>query len=166
MRICSKCYLIFLLIVSSVMLTAQRPQENMVPLKNWATPLYWHPNQAEREAAVKPAPQLQYSTNGVSTEALSRDHALPFGRHARRRCWIQRRHSFFRAVHNIRANRDISRAVFQRGCRQHRACSLRRDSFPGRGLLVERHRGPPMRRAWSTISQSGRPALHNRRSRL
>jgi hypothetical protein len=68
MRIWSKCFLVFLLITSSVMLTAQKAQENAVPLKNWATPLYWHPSQAEREAA---APQLQFSTNQVSADALT-----------------------------------------------------------------------------------------------
>jgi hypothetical protein len=52
-----------------MLLTAQRAQE--VPLKNWVTPQYWQPNQAEREAAAKNAPQLQFSTNAVSTNALT-----------------------------------------------------------------------------------------------
>jgi hypothetical protein len=66
------CLLVFL----PMILTAQRAQETVVPLKNWATPLYWQPNQAEREAAARAlpqnaAPQLQFSTNQVSTDALS-----------------------------------------------------------------------------------------------
>src|ERR1035438_5303697 len=31
--------------------------QNLVPLKNWATPLYWQPNRAEREAAPKSGAQ-------------------------------------------------------------------------------------------------------------
>ena len=63
-----------LLIFSPLVLTGQRAQ-NSVPLKNWATPLYWQPNQAEREAApvgssVKAIPQLQFSANAVSNTAL------------------------------------------------------------------------------------------------
>jgi hypothetical protein len=61
------CILVFL----PLMLAAQSAQENVVPLKNWATPLYWHPNQAEKEAVAKPAPQFQLSTNAVSTTALT-----------------------------------------------------------------------------------------------
>jgi len=53
----------------------QRAQENSVPLKNWATPLYWQANHAEREAgpvgsSVKAAPQLKFSANAVSDTAL------------------------------------------------------------------------------------------------
>jgi len=40
-----------------LMLTAQRAQEKVVPLKNWSTPLYWHPNQAESEAGKGLAPR-------------------------------------------------------------------------------------------------------------
>jgi hypothetical protein len=39
-----------LLAVLPLVLTAQRVQEHAVPLKNWASPLYWHPNPGEREA--------------------------------------------------------------------------------------------------------------------
>jgi hypothetical protein len=60
-----------LLVFLPMMLAAQRAQENVVPLKNWATPLYWQANQAEREAAGKPAPLFQLSTNAVSSEALT-----------------------------------------------------------------------------------------------
>ena len=42
-----------LLVLASAALTAQvARQENVVPLKNWATPLYWQPNQTEREADI------------------------------------------------------------------------------------------------------------------
>jgi hypothetical protein len=54
-----------------LVLTGQRAQGNVIPLKNWATPLYWQPNQAEREAAAKSTPQLQFSANAVSTSALT-----------------------------------------------------------------------------------------------
>src|ERR1700722_4654938 len=58
------------------MLTGLKAQEHVVPLKNWTTPLYWQPNQAEREAAARAlpqnaAPQLQFSTNALSTNALT-----------------------------------------------------------------------------------------------
>jgi hypothetical protein len=54
-----------------MLLAAQRPQENVIPLKNWATPLYWHSSQAEKEPAGNPVPLLQFSGNAVSTDALS-----------------------------------------------------------------------------------------------
>jgi hypothetical protein len=71
-----------LLLLASAALTAQvARQQNAVPLKNWATPLYWQPNQVEREAAGASlgqglhrgdaAPQLQFSTNAVSKDALT-----------------------------------------------------------------------------------------------
>ena len=63
--------------VASVALTAQAArQESVVPLKNWATPLYWQPNQGERETAGRPAPQLQFSANAASTNALTRIAAM------------------------------------------------------------------------------------------
>jgi len=60
-----------LLILSPLVLTTQRAQENVVPLQNWATPLYWQPNQAERVSTAKAQPQLQFSANAVSTTALT-----------------------------------------------------------------------------------------------
>jgi len=60
-----------LLVCLPMLLAAQRPQENVIPLKNWATPLYWHANQAEREPGGNPVPQLQFSGNAVSTDALT-----------------------------------------------------------------------------------------------
>jgi hypothetical protein len=64
--------LVFLFLLSlPMLLSGQRTQENLTPLRNWATPLYWHPNQAERESAAKAAPQFQVSVNAVSTNALT-----------------------------------------------------------------------------------------------
>jgi hypothetical protein len=63
--------LVSILVFLPMILTAQRAQENVVALKNWSPPLYWHPNHAEREAGAKPVPQLQFSTNAVSTDALT-----------------------------------------------------------------------------------------------
>jgi hypothetical protein len=57
--------------MSSTMLTAQRPQDNVVPLKNWATPLYWQANHAEGGAAAKRAPRFQLSANQVSINPLT-----------------------------------------------------------------------------------------------
>ncbi|MBV9769311.1 MAG: tail fiber domain-containing protein [Bryobacterales bacterium] len=61
---------VLLLALLPAALTAQEAR-NLVPLKNWATPLYWHPSQAEREAAVRAVPQLQFSGNAVSMDALT-----------------------------------------------------------------------------------------------
>jgi hypothetical protein len=44
---------ITLLALLPLMLTAQKAHESVVPLKNWASPLYWQPNQAESVAAAK-----------------------------------------------------------------------------------------------------------------
>jgi hypothetical protein len=57
-------------------LTAHRAQENVIPLKNWATPLYWHASHAESETAARASPQgappkLRFSQNAVSTSALT-----------------------------------------------------------------------------------------------
>src|SRR5580704_12682994 len=55
-------------------LNGQSLQPNLVPLKNWAAPLYWQPNQAERaerESAVGIAPKLQFSASQVSPSALT-----------------------------------------------------------------------------------------------
>jgi hypothetical protein len=45
-------------------------QNNAAPLKNWTTPLYWQPNEAERRVAGQVVPQIQFSTNAVSNTAL------------------------------------------------------------------------------------------------
>ena len=66
-----------LLVVASLALTAQvARQETVVPLKNWTTPLYWQPNQTEREATSQAlprngGPQLVFSANQVSSNALT-----------------------------------------------------------------------------------------------
>jgi hypothetical protein len=63
---------ISLLVLASAALTAQVARQiDAVPLRNWATPFYWQPNQAERGASGKPLPQLQFSGNAVSTNALT-----------------------------------------------------------------------------------------------
>ena len=73
MMLNSKCSAgaVVLLVFLPILLMGQRAAETAVPLKNWVTPLYWQPNQAEREAAVKAAPRLQLSTNAVSNDALT-----------------------------------------------------------------------------------------------
>jgi hypothetical protein len=65
------CLLAFL----PMLLTAQRAQQNVVPLKNWPTPLYWQPNQAESKAGAKAlpkdaAPRLAFP-GAVSTDPLT-----------------------------------------------------------------------------------------------
>ena len=49
---------VFLLTVLPLILSAQSARDNVIPLKNWDTPLYWHPNPAERSAA-NPVPEIQ-----------------------------------------------------------------------------------------------------------
>jgi hypothetical protein len=61
----------FLPLLLPVVLTGQRAHEDAVPLKNWATPLYWQPNQAERDAGVGVTPRIKFSTNQLSTAALT-----------------------------------------------------------------------------------------------
>ncbi len=60
-----------LLIFLPVILAAQRVQDGLIPLKNWSTPLYWHANQAEKDALGNAVPQLQFSSTAVSGNALS-----------------------------------------------------------------------------------------------
>ena len=67
--------LIFLpLLFLPKVLTGQSVQDNLVPLRNWAAPLYWQPSHlemAERESAVGIAPKLQFSASQVSPSALT-----------------------------------------------------------------------------------------------
>jgi hypothetical protein len=64
--------IVSLLVLASTALTAQVPrQESVVPLKNWTAPLYWQPSQAERAAAGRAEPQLKFSANAVSADALT-----------------------------------------------------------------------------------------------
>ncbi len=59
-----------LLVLASAALTAQvARQENVVPLKNWATPLYWQANRTETPQTG--GAQLVFSANAVSTDALT-----------------------------------------------------------------------------------------------
>ncbi|HTB18486.1 MAG TPA: hypothetical protein VK708_10225, partial [Bryobacteraceae bacterium] len=57
----SKCsaHAVSLLVALPLMLTSLQAQESVVPLRNWDSARYWHPNELEREAAVKPVPQGQ-----------------------------------------------------------------------------------------------------------
>src|ERR1700684_942718 len=57
------CLLAFLSMLSPAQ---ERARENAVLLKNWATPLYWHPNQAEQADAVP-----HVSAAGASPETLN-----------------------------------------------------------------------------------------------
>jgi hypothetical protein len=54
-----------------VIMAGQRVQD-VAPLKNWAAPLYWQPNQTEREASRQGAAhaQFQLSPNATSNTAL------------------------------------------------------------------------------------------------
>jgi hypothetical protein len=66
------CVLVFF----PMILAAQRAQENVIPLKNWATPLYWHPNHAESEAAARALPQsampqVQFPNGATTANALT-----------------------------------------------------------------------------------------------
>ncbi len=62
--------IVSLLLLASAALTAQiARQENVVPLKNWATPLYWQPNRTETPQTG--GAQLVFSANAVSTDALT-----------------------------------------------------------------------------------------------
>jgi hypothetical protein len=64
------------LLVACLLAPSLAAQTQVIALKNWAAPLYWQPNQAEREAAVqasprKDAPEIVFSSNAVSTAALT-----------------------------------------------------------------------------------------------
>ncbi len=48
---------------------AQQPANP--PLKNWAAPLYWHPTEAERQTAGRAVPELKFSANQISADALT-----------------------------------------------------------------------------------------------
>ena len=76
----------FLLLLASLALTAQvARQDTVVPLKNWATPLYWQPNQTERGPPPQPALSSVFLEPGDDQRAhLHRDHSLPPDRYPRR----------------------------------------------------------------------------------
>ena len=72
-RIVSLVIVLPLLFLPTI-LNGQSVPDNLVPVKNWAAPLYWQPNQAERaerESAVGIAPKLQFSASQVSPSALT-----------------------------------------------------------------------------------------------
>jgi hypothetical protein len=52
-----------------VLLTAQTGQD--IPLKNWAAPLYWQPNQAEREAAANAGQGIRPMVTQLSASPLT-----------------------------------------------------------------------------------------------
>ena len=71
MRLYCPIRIITFLVASCIALNAQASREaDPVPLKNCATPLYWQPNQTEREASRQSAAQIQFSPNATSTTAL------------------------------------------------------------------------------------------------
>jgi hypothetical protein len=57
-------------LLTGLSLIGQSAPANEVPLKNWATPLYWQPNQMERENTARSGAQIQFSPNATSTTAL------------------------------------------------------------------------------------------------
>ncbi len=59
------------LLLLPVMLTGQIARQNVAPLRNWTTPLYWHPQPSERRALGRISPQFQVAPNAVSTDALT-----------------------------------------------------------------------------------------------
>ena len=58
-----------LLVALPLILSAQSARDPVVPLKNWDTPLYWHPNPTERSAGAKPVPQAL--PDALSPDALT-----------------------------------------------------------------------------------------------
>jgi hypothetical protein len=69
LKLCGRS--VFLLSALPILLSALRAQAVVVPLRGWATPMYWQPNQAEREVAAKAGRQLVLSANAISTDALT-----------------------------------------------------------------------------------------------
>jgi hypothetical protein len=65
-----KCRQFFFFALLPVTLAAQEARD-VIPLKNWSTPLYWHANQTERDAAIQASPRLAFPQNAVSTDALT-----------------------------------------------------------------------------------------------
>ena len=61
-----------LLVSLPLILTAQQAPEKLLPLKSWAPPLYWHPNQAEQAAAAQASQNAvaQVSSAGASSTTL------------------------------------------------------------------------------------------------
>jgi hypothetical protein len=59
-----------LLFLPSVV-AGQTLQEGVVPLKNWAAPLYWQPNQSERETSANSGLGIRPMVTQLSTSALT-----------------------------------------------------------------------------------------------
>ena len=71
MKLTSVVGAVCLQLLASASLNAQAPrQDDPAPLKNWASPLYWQPNQVEREASHRGAAQFQLSPNATSNTSL------------------------------------------------------------------------------------------------
>jgi hypothetical protein len=72
---CAFSVLILLpLLFLPMVLTGQTAQQIVVPLKNWAAPLYWQPNNAEmaeRETAVRTGPEIRPLVTQLSASALT-----------------------------------------------------------------------------------------------
>ncbi len=132
--------IVSLLVLASAALTAQvARQETVVPLKNWATPLYWQPNQASREALPQGvAPQLVFSANAVSTNALTFIAITPCRLVDTRgaAAGFNGMGPVCGTIHSLQGNFDHPRAIPNRGNHQHHARALRRDSLDRPGLLV------------------------------
>jgi hypothetical protein len=69
LKLCGRS--VFLLSALPILLSALRAQAVVVPLRGGATPMYWQPNQAEREVAAKAGRQLVLSANAISMDALT-----------------------------------------------------------------------------------------------
>ncbi|MBV9770288.1 MAG: tail fiber domain-containing protein [Bryobacterales bacterium] len=69
--ICSKYsrHIVFLFTCSSMLLFGQRGQE--IPVRNWAVPDRSQTSQAATDATAKAGPQLQFSSNAYSADALT-----------------------------------------------------------------------------------------------
>ena len=59
------------LVFLPVAVTGQSAQDNVAPLKNWAAPLYWQPNQSERETAGKAVPEVHPFVTQLSPSPLT-----------------------------------------------------------------------------------------------
>ena len=129
----------------------QRRPEGLVPLKNWATPLYWQPSQAERAGRLRQtaAPQLQFSTNAVSTNALTFVAITP--------CRLVDTRGAADGFNGIApfsgpsipaaGNDNDPGAILHGSHGQHFARAVRRDSVHRPSILVQRNGGARGRRA-------------------
>ena len=156
---CASGALSFLVFLPMVV-NAQRAQENVVPLKNWATPLVLatQPDGERGCREGRSAATIFRECRVHQRSHVRGDHALPAGGYSRRRGRIQRDRSFFGAVHSSQGNSDHPGAILHRSQRQHRARALRCDSFHRRKPTRLTSPWCPRRGARSTTCRSGRPA--------